>query len=203
MKKLYVNVERCEVHGGAQALTPIVTNMDRRLQEIANETQQIKGILLKYVGVNSSDQFKKAADATKELSEQLYNASEQLNEMQGQIVRYQNKIARFNERNEGFGAPNRHNVQKVEISVDTAHFQFTYQDMVYVEQCIQKYVNDARTSIQVLRRDKETIGSIWRDPQYRDFSAFIDDVCAKLMRGAQTLEEYARHLSTKIRELRD
>lgn len=203
MDKLYVNVTRCDVIGGAQALTPIVTEMDKRLQELANETQTMKGILCKFLGSNTSEQYEKATVAVCNLSEFLFNASEQLNEMQGQIVRYQDAIARYNERSDSFSAPNAHNVQKVQIGVDTKRSQFTYDEMIHVNQSIQKYTSDARTTARQLKSNKESIGSIWRDPQFRDFSAFIDEIVSKTENSIVTLEEYSTHLSQKIKEFKN
>lgn len=203
MKKLYVNVDRCEVMGGAQALAPIVQEMDRRLQEFASETERMKGVLFKFYSTNSSEQFQKAATSIYNLSEFLVEAAEQLNEMQNQIVKYQNAIARYNDNSYSFAAPNAHNVKKVRIDINTNHFQFTYDDMIYVNQSIQKYTNDARDTVKHLKANKEEIGSIWKDPQYRDFSDFIDDIVSKAENSISVLEEYSRYLDRKITELKN
>lgn len=203
MKKLYVNVDRCEVMGGAQALSPIVQEMDRRLQELASETEVIKGVLFKFVGTNSSEQFQKAAVSIYNLSENLFEASEQLNEMQNQIVKYQNAIARYNDNGYSFATPNAHNVKRVQINTDTNHFQFTHDEMVYVNQSIQKYTNDARDTIKHLKADKEAVGSVWQDPQYGDFGDFIDEVVTKTEKSISVLEEYSRYLERKITELKN
>ena len=203
MNKLYINVDRCEVTGGAQALSPIVQEMDRRLQELATETETMKGVLFKFVGSNSSEQFEKAAVSIYNLSEHLFEASEQLNDMQCQIVKYQEAIARYNDNSYTFSAPNAHNVKKVQIDTDTNHFQFTHDEMVYVNQCIQKYTNDARDTIKHLKSNKESIGSIWKDPQYKDFSDFIDEIVSKTENSIAVLEEYSAYLARKITELKN
>lgn len=203
MKKLYVNVDRCDVTGGAQALTPIVTDMDRRLQELAGETETMKGELLRFLSANTSEQYQKAAVAVANLSEYLFSASEQLNDMQHQIVRYQDAMARFNDRSDSFGAPNAHNVRKVQVDVATQRMQFTYEDMIHVQQSVQKYVLDARDSVKKLQANKESIGSIWRDPQYRDFSDFIDEIASKTGTAIATLEAYAAHLAQRIKEFKN
>ena len=201
MKKLYISVERCDVIGGAEALSPMVTNMDIRLQELASETERVKGVLFKFAGHNSSDQYKKAAVSVYQLSEKLYEDSEALNEMQSQIVKYQIAIARFNEKGTGFSSPNRHNVQKVKIDVQTNHFQFTLNEMIEVNNSIQKYVTDARSTLNILKSNKEQIGSIWKDPQYKDFSEFIDGIISATQKSLADLEAYHVHLQTKIKEL--
>lgn len=203
MKKLYVNVDRCEVMGGAQALVPIVQEMDRRLQEFASNTETMKGVLFKFVGTNSSEQFEKAATSIYNLSEILFDASEQLNEMQNQIVKYQNAIARYNDNSYSFAAPNGHNVKKIRIDTDTNHFQFTHDEMIDVNQSIQKYTNDARDTVKHLKDNKESIGSIWKDPQYRDFSDFIEEVVSRIEQSISVLEEYSRYLERKIAELKN
>ena len=201
MKKLYINVNRCELYGGAEALSPLVKEIDIRMQELAQETEIIKGVLFKFVGDNSSEQFERAAVEVYNLSERLYDSSEQLNEMQCQIVKYQEAIAKFNDNNYSFSAPNAHNVQKVQISTDVNHFQFTYEEMVYVDNSIQNYVNNARDSIVRLKSNKDEIGSIWRDPQYNDFSDFIDETVSVTEKGIVVLEEYSAYLSKHIIEL--
>lgn len=203
MKKLYVNVDRCEVMGGAQALAPIVQEMDRRLQEFASKTETIKGVLFKFVNTNSSEQYKKAATAIFNLSTSLVEKAEQLNDMQSQIVNYQNAIARYNDNSYSFAAPNAHNVKTVRIDADTNHFQFTHDDMIYVNQSIQKYANDARDTVKHLKANKEEIGSIWKDPQYKDFSEFIEEIVSKTENGISVLEEYSRYLDRKIMELKN
>ena len=52
----------------------------------------------------------------------------------------------------------------------------TLNEMIEVNNSIQKYVTDARSTLNILKSNKEQIGSIWRDPQYKDFSEFIDGI---------------------------
>lgn len=203
MKKLYINVDRCEVIGGAPALSPIVSEMDRRLQELASETASMATVLLKFSGSNSSEQYEKATVAVYNLSEELYMESDELNKMQHEIVKYQESITKFNDKSDSFSSPNAHNVQKVQISVDTNHFQFTHEEMVYVNQSIQKYTSDARDTLKRLTSNKEAIGEIWRDPQYGDFSDFIDEVVSKTDKSISVLEEYSVYLARKISELKN
>ena len=203
MKKLYINVDRCEVRGGAEALSPIVQEMDRRLQELASETEMMKEVLFKYASTNSSPQYEKCAVSVYNLSEFLFDASEQLNEMQTQIVKYQDAMARYNDKNCSFYSPNPHSVKKVQISQDSTNWQFTYDEMIHLNQSIEKYTRSARDILKQLQSNKESIGSIWRDPQYNDFSEFIDTIVSTTSNAITTLEEYSTYLGRKIVEMKN
>ena len=49
--------------------------------------------------------------------------------------------------------------------------------------------------------NKEAIGNIWRDPQYRDFSEFIDETTTATINSIIVLEEYTVYLNKKITEM--
>lgn len=48
--------------------------------------------------------------------------------------------------------------------------------MIEVNNSIQKYVTDARSTLNILKSNKEQIGSIWRDPQYKDFTRMAEQI---------------------------
>ena len=195
-KKLYVNVDRCEVVGGADALTPIVQEMDRRLQELASETEAMKAALFKYANTNESPQYKKCAVNIYQLSNFLYEASGQLNDMQLQIVKYQVAMARYNDKSSSYATPNPHTVKQIVLTQDSTTWKFTYEEMLYVDRCIEKYTKIARDTIKHLHSNNEAIGAIWRDPQYRDFSDFINEIVTATLNSVTVLEEYATYLNT-------
>ena len=52
----------------------------------------------------------------------------------------------------------------------------TLNEMIEVNNSIQKYVTDARSTLNILKSNKEQIGSIWRDPQYKDFTRMAEQI---------------------------
>ncbi len=203
MKKLNINVDRCEVKGGVDSLTPIVQEMDTRLQELATETETIKAMMLKYVSTNSSPQFEKCAVEVFNLSNLLFEASEQLNEMQTQIVKYQISMAEYNEKNFSMFSPNHHAVRKVQIAQDSTNWQFSFGEMVALNRGLINYITSTRDAIRKLQSNKGAVGTVWCDPQYRDFAEFIDMIVATLKNSLMALEEYTIHLKGKIAQMKN
>ena len=201
MDKLYINVEKCEIAGGAKNLTPMVQEMDRRLQELASETITIKNTLLKFASTSASEQYKKATLSVYNLSETITEKSYQLNDMQGQIVTYQNNISRFEDNGQIFSNPNPFTVVKTQINVDTSVFKFNLEEMIEVNKCISKYTDNTREILKVLQSNKSSIGFIWKDPQYKDFEMFIDEIVSETNKNIDILEDYSKYLGQKIQEL--
>lgn len=198
--RLYVNVQRADIQGGADALCPIVQEMDKRLQELAQETENIKEIMLKFQTSNSSDQYDRACNVISAFSNFLFDKSEELNDMQVQIVEYQNSTNRYNEKSGCFSNPNSHDVRKVIVDVDVQHFQFTLDEMRYVNQSIETYIKNAEDISNQLLNNKNEVGSIWRDPQYEDFSQFIDEVVTATKQSLTIVNDYSIHLNQQIAE---
>jgi hypothetical protein len=123
--------------------------------------------------------------------------------MQTQIVKYQEAIARYNDENCYFYSPNPHAVKKIQISIDLTNREFAYNEMIYLNQNIEKYTRSARDILKQLQSNKESIGSVWRDPQYNDFSEFIDTIVSTASNAIVTLEEYSTYLGRKIVEMKN
>lgn len=201
MKKLHVNIEEIKIKGRPSLLAQPVNDIDHRMQQLATSTEDIKGTMYKYGGTNQGKQYKKACDAATELSTQLYSASETLNDVQHQVVKFANKSSRYEDESSMLGSPRRHNVKKVKVSVNTSEIEFHKAEMIIVRDRLDKYSRSAKEECKKLRSNRDSIGRVWIDRQFKDFSSFIDDVCSVIEKGCKELDEYKDYLNVKIKEL--
>ena len=86
MKKLYENMEDINIKGGVEHLSDMVRAMDISLQNIANNTDQLVGYLVKYSASNKGAQYEKVVNTSMHLRDEMFDASAELNDMQNQIV---------------------------------------------------------------------------------------------------------------------
>jgi len=201
MKKLYENIEDVNIKGGISQLSEVVTAMDISLQNIADSTDRLTGILGKYSSANKGTQYEKVVNTSMELRDVLFQASFELNDMQNQIVVYQNKLYRYEDMNESAQKPNPYLVEKHQVSVDTTAVQFNKSDMLNVSSALKNYSQSVMYHLKTIMDKKNMIAGVWRDSQYKDFAEFVDGVARTIVDAVKKFEEYYLYLEEKIKEL--
>ena len=201
MKKIYENIEDIYIKGSPTELSEIITSMDITLQNIAEATEQIADVLIKYSQSNSGKQYEKTVQALSTLENTLYDASLDMNEMQHQIAKYQNKVLRYEGLSESACVPNPHMVHRIQINVDGNSIQFGLADMLNVSKALEQYSDFVYYRLRDLIESKNSIASIWLDSQYTIFSSFIDEICMKTVEALKIFNEYVIYLNEKIKEL--
>ena len=201
MKKLYMNIENINIKGGPEQLTDVVKSMDRSLQNIAANTDQMTGYLMRYSVSNKGAQFVKAVNSTLKLRDDLFDMSLELNEMQKQVVEYQNKVFRFEGKEEMAQAPNPYLVTKKQVNAETTDTQISRTEMVELAAIIRNYIENVYHHSKSIIDKKNEIAAVWRDSQYNDFAEFIDDVIRNIGKSVRELEEYVQTLEERIKEL--
>lgn len=201
MKKLYERIEDINIKGGVDQLSEVVRAMDVSLQNIADNTDQLVGYLVKYSASNKGAQYEKVVKTSLELRDEMFEASVELNDLQNQIVAYQNKIYRYEDMAESAQQPNPYLVTKRQISVDTSIVQFNRSDMLNVAAALRNYSERVFHHIKTINDKKNSIASVWRDTQYNDFAEFVSEVTKNVVNAIKVFEDYVIYLEEKIKEL--
>ena len=201
MKKLYENIEDINIKGGVEQLSEMVRAMDISLQNIADNTDQLVGYLVKYSASNKGAQYEKVVNTSMHLRDEMFEASIDLNDMQNQIVEYQNKIYRYEDMAESAQRPNPYLPTKRRINIDTSIVQFSRSDMLDVAAALRNYSEVVFHHIKTINEKKNTLGAVWRDTQYNDFADFIDEVTKNVVDAIKLFEDYVIYLEEKIKEL--
>lgn len=201
MKKLYENIEDINIRGGVDQLSEVVRAMDISLQNIADNTDQLVGYLVKYSTTNKGAQYENVVNTSMYLRDEMFEASVELNDMQNQIVTYQNKIYRYEEMAESAQQPNPYLVTKRQISVDTSVVQFNRSDMLDIAATLRNYSERVYHHIKTINEKKNSIAAVWRDTQYDDFAEFVSEVTRNVVDAIKLFEDYVIYLEEKIKEL--
>ena len=201
MKKLYERIEDISIKGGVEQLSEIVRAMDISLQNIADNTDQLVGFLVKYSASNKGARYEKVIKTSLHLRDEMFKASVELNDMENQIVTYQNKIYRYEGLAESAQRPNPYLVTKRQISVDSSAVQFNRSDMLNVVAALRNYSERVFHHLKTINEKKNSIAAIWQDKQYNDFASFISEVTKNVVNALRTFEEYIVYLEEKIKEL--
>lgn len=201
MKKLYENIENIHIKGGIGQLSEVVKVMDIALQNIADNTEQLTGYLSKYSASNKGAQYDKVVKTSLRLRDELYQTSQELNDMQNQIVIYQNKMYRYEDMSETASTPNPYLVSKKQINVDTTNMQFSRTDMMELAATLRNYSERVYHHMKTIIEKKNSIASVWKDPQYDDFAEFIDGIKRNVVEALKVFEDYVIYLEDKIKEL--
>ncbi len=201
MKKLYENIEDINIKGGVEQLSDVVRAMDISLQNIADNTDQLVGYLVKYSASNKGAQYEKVVNTSMHLRDEMFAASVDLNDMQNQIVAYQNKIYRYEDMGASAQKPNPYLVTKRQISVDSSIVQFNRSDMLNVVAALRNYSERVYHHINTINEKKNAIAAVWRDTQYDDFAEFVSEVTKDVVEAIKIFEDYVLTLEEKIKEL--
>ena len=201
MKKLNVNIEDIYIKGGPGQLTDLVKSIDRALQNIADNTDQMTGYLMRYSISNKGAQFDKAVKSTMSLRDELFDASLEFNEMQNQIVAFQNKVFEFEGITEMAAAPNPYLVTKRPVNVDSSATQINRAELLEILAIMRNYIENVVYQCRAIMDKKNEVAAIWRDRQYNDFSGFIDNIIREVGKSVKEMEEYTQVLEEKIKGL--
>lgn len=201
MKKLYENIENIHIKGGIGQLSEVVKVMDIALQNIADNTEQLTGYLSKYSASNKGVQYDKVVKTSLRLRDELFQMSQELNDMQNQIVIYQNKMYRYEDMTETASTPNPYLVTKKQVNVDTTIMQFNRTDMMELVATLRNYSERVYHHMKTIIEKKNSIASVWKDPQYDDFAEFIEEIKRNVVEALKVYEDYVIYLEDKIKEL--
>lgn len=201
MKKLYSNITEIKIKGNPIDLFEVVTNLDKRIELLSNETSQIKSILFKYINSNAGKQYECATKVIHNLSKELYSSAEEINELQKQVCKYIEKCNEYDLRNNYSISPRRLDIEIVNIPSNVARIEYNEVEMKKVLSSLKNYVINTRKSAQFIINDKDNIGNIWKDRQYVDFSNEIDELVSSINKAIKVLIEYNRDLELKIKGL--
>ena len=146
-------------------------------------------------------QYERACTAVTELSTQVFEASETLNDVQRQVIVFEQRVHDYEEDGQNAPAPSRHNVRRVQVEVNTALVQLNTQDMSFVSGALYNYLTNMSEECRKLCMNRDSIGEIWQDPQFKRFSEYIDEICLVISRGCRELNSYRNHLNVQIRNL--
>ena len=201
MANMRFNIEKIYIKGDIGNLSTIITDMDKRMQELASNTERVKSLLVKLSAFEMGDQYSKATKAAEALSIALFSASEDMNIAQNEIARYENKLYRYEDLNRSAQPVRKHSVQKVNIHVDQSQHRAAQEEIKLVHKELKSYCESTLFTLKYLQQNKANIGTIWVDPQYKVFSAFIDEVVNVTFKHVRILAEYTNHLNVRIKEL--
>lgn len=201
MTNMRFNIEKIHVKGDIGNLSTIITDMDRRMQELSSNTEKIKTLLVKLSAFEMGDQYAKATKSAEALSVALFAASEDMNMAQNEIARYENKLYRYEDQNRSAQPVRKHSVQKVSVNVDQSQHRASHKEIKLVHKELKSYCESTLFTLKYLQQNKANIGTIWVDPQYNMFSSFIDEVVSITLKHVRMLAEYTNHLNVKIKEI--
>ena len=198
---MFESINDVKIIGRAPALNDIIVQMDQSMQEIANDTEIIKSIILTYGDSIYGEQYQTVCASVQELSSILVQASEYINSVQHDLVRYIDDVDSFQGRAPSALPAMPHNVQVVNVEANIAHDQFTKDEYLLILNTLRNYINATLERKIKILRDKSNIGAIWQDSQYTQFSDAIDEIASIIDQGAMILDDYANYLSTIIANL--
>ncbi len=201
MKKLYANINEIKINGNPSDLYEVVTNLDRRIETLSNETSQIKRVLFKYMNSNAGKQYELATKTVHNLSKELYSSAEIINDLQHQVCKFVEKSNDYDLRHDGTVSPRKINIQVVKVPTNVAKVEYNKMEMMSVLSSLKKYVQNTMNVCTQIISDKNNIGAVWKDRQYRDFSTEIDQLIVMIKKAIIVLTDYAKDLELHIRRL--
>ena len=203
MRRLFNSIERIQITGDLGQLSGLVRDIDRSLQNIANGTERLMEYLSRYSATNAGRQFEKMAEAASALGRELCQASMAINQMQRDICTYENKIRRFEGLSESAEMPNLYLVSPRRITVDERRTVIDLAEMRFLLQLLVEYSDIVEKYRSEICEKRDAISDIWRDPQYLNFSAFIDEVNDTIIKANVKFGNYIEYLRNRIQALQE
>ena len=201
MRKLFNSIEHVEIYGDIGQLSGLVRGLDRSLQNIANGTERLMEYLSRYSATNAGRQYQTMVEAASALGNKLCQAAMDINQMQKDVCVYENKVRRFEGLPENADMPNQYLVSTRRVMVDGGRTVINLAEMRYLARLLVEYSDIVERHRRDICRKRDDISAIWRDPQFVNFSAFIDEVSETIIRAKRVFENYIDFLKQRIEDL--
>lgn len=198
MPRFNLNIERIVIDGDISILSEAVSEIDLLLQQLSNETEEMKNTLLRYSGSNQGNQYLKCAAAALNLSACLYDASESLNLLQRKVVEYCEMVIAYEELNITISPPHPFDVDPINVEINTGNIRFELAEMIIVHDSLDAYSQNVRDGFNKLNSHVVDIGTVWHDPQYNDFVDWIEEISSVVLPKCAQMEEYRDYLHNII-----
>lgn len=195
---MFEHIERVHIIGKAQSLNDEISAVDKIVQEMSQATEDIKRDLTAHSDSMFGEQFEIAVNSVVELSDIIYEKSYEINCVQHDLVGYIDRVDNFNNRTPSGLPPRQFNVQRVSVQAELCDDFLIAEDIQKLINDIIQYSQSSFALIDTMVRHKDATASIWRDPQYNQYSAFIDEVENAVKRGVVALTDYAQCLVVKL-----
>lgn len=193
-----LNIDTITIDGDISILSEAVSEIDLLLQNLSNETEEMKSTLLRYSGSNQGNQYLKCAAAALNLSACLYEAAESLNLLQRKVVEYCEMVIAYDELNITISPPHSFYVEPINVEINTGTIRFDLTEMIIVHDSLEAYSQNVRDGFRILSSHVDDIGTVWHDPQYDDFVDCIEDVSSAVLPKCAQVEEYKDYLHNII-----
>lgn len=201
MRKLFNSIEHVEIYGDIGQLSGLVRGLDRSLQNIANGTERLMEYLSRYSATNAGRQYQTMVEAASALGNKLCQAAMDINQMQKDVCVYENKVRRFEGLPENADMPNQYLVSTRRVMVDGGRTVINLAEMRYLARLLVDYSDIVERHRRDICRKRDDISTIWRDPQFVNFSAFIDEVSETIIKAKRVFENYIDFLKKRIEDL--
>ena len=198
---MFEEINDVHIVGSAKELNTMISAVDMIVQKMANTTEQVKGFVANLGSTTFGQQYENAVNAVSGLSDILYDKSTDLNRSQRDLVNYIDRVDIFNDRPPSSLPPRNFEVIRINISVNTRDDRFTKETLQKLKSMLSTYCDVISVQKLQLLNEKSSIGSIWKDSQYRVYSSFIDEICRAIENGTRALREYVEYLGIKIGQL--
>lgn len=195
---MFENIDDVYIIGSAKELNNMVSIVDARVQKMSTVTEQMKSVLANFGCTTFGNQYEKAVNAASSFSDILYNKSVELNAVQRDLVHYIDRIDIFNDRPPSGIPPRNFQVNRIKVSVNTKDDRFTKDIIIKLINQLNRYCQYIEQEKRTLLNEKTSIGSIWRDSQYRIYSSYIDEIVSSINKGVKELMDYSDYLQRKI-----
>ena len=202
MGKLFNSIEQIHIEGDVGQLSGLVRDIDRCMQNIANGTELLMEYLSRYSTTNAGKQFEKMLGAATTLENEMRSSAEDINQMQKDICEYENKIRRFEGMPENSEKPNKYLVTEKRITADINRTVINLEEMKFLLEMLEAYRDTVEKHRKDLCEKKDAMSSIWKDPQYQNFSLFIDDVSNTITNAEAEFDNYTGTLRFDIERLK-
>lgn len=201
MKKIYANISEIKINGKPSDLYEVVTNLDKRIEALENETWIINNILFKYMNSNAGNQYEHATTTVYNLSKELYSSAININDLQNQVCKFVEKSNDYDLRHDITISSRKINIQIVKVPVNVNKVEYNKEEMKSVLAALSRYEQSTKKACLQIRNDKNNIGYIWKDRQYRDFEIEIDQLVKKIDDAIKVISTYMNDLDKHIRRL--
>ena len=194
-----------EVHilGKATILNDEISAMDNIVQHMSSQTEEMKRVLTECSYATFGEQFERAVTEAEQLSDVLYEKAFELNKVQHDLVRYIDKIDIFNDRPPSGIPPRPFNVERIHVEANIRYDRLTKVILEDLIRGISGYCMSIADLTRQMIYQRDSIGEKWRDPQFHQYSRFIDEIVDVNQKGVSVLIDYSNYLFGKLKEFEE
>ena len=194
MPRIQFNIEEFSIAGQPEILIDHMAHLTSIVHEYTEDVNRFKSLLRNKQDDNDNDQLERAFYTTVGFIRKLDDDLDDLTDVHVFLIEFVNRVNRFNDHPPCDATPIRYDHHAFAMDFSHSRQTMVINDMIVIANALDDVILDGIECVKSIRRETESMGTVWTDRQYRLFSECTEEICNDIISALEPLDDYHQHL---------